>query len=671
MLKLPFSARFAFLMFALTLILVCSSVSQQSLAAVASNGGTISPVWRCGLKSNDLACDNLASDTDGHVPSPVLADMNNDGVLDVVVATTDGRVIAITDNSPSEFGTKLFDVDIAPAFGLDANSQKIESSPAVADIDNDGLPEIVMGAGKSHGTICYQGGVIVLEHNGSVKPNWPQLTSDFDIPPTNCPDPAYSTPALGDLDKDGDLEIVAASFDKRIYAWHHDGTPVPGFPPNSKHHTRFGWSVLVGRLADTIWGSPTLADLDGDGYLDILIGTDEGNFDDSWEGEGEGWSCPYALPDVIAWSPGYCGGTVYGLDRFGKALPGFHISALEIMQSTPAIYDIDNDGDPEIFMGTGTWFFNHSSDHPTDGFRIFGWDHEGDELSGWEGGQLVGGSTPASPAVGDIDGDGDPEIVALSMDQKLYAWHHTGTAVSGFQDGMTPVDQSGNGFSYNVGRGLVLADYTGNGAMEIFITTGWSVTIVTGNGSQLTTTTNPPNADFYFANGSLRNLPAIGDVDGDGELEMVVNNSNLYVWDLPGSGEADWPMFKQNAARTSFAARPLLAATPNALTFLSDINAPTPSQRNILIYNAAYGSLDWTASSSQPSWATLSPNSGTVSTEMDSVTLTITPAGLGLGNHHATVTIDGGDIAGSPQTVDITVMVVPEIYPAYLPYISQ
>jgi hypothetical protein len=47
--------------------------------------------------------------------------------------------------------------------------------------------------------------------------------------------------SLPTLDNDGALEIVAGGFDKRIYAWHHDGRLVDGFPT---------WSDLIGRLAD-------------------------------------------------------------------------------------------------------------------------------------------------------------------------------------------------------------------------------------------------------------------------------------------------------------------------------------------------------------------------------------------------------------------------------------
>ncbi|MCB0000597.1 MAG: VCBS repeat-containing protein, partial [Anaerolineales bacterium] len=218
---------------------------------------------------------------------------------------------------------------------------------------------------------------IVLEHNGQVKSGWPFRTRDEAVAPLGCTDTVYSTPALGDLDRDGDMEIVFGSFDKGLYALHHNGTLVTGFPITSAHYPRFGWDILIGRVADTIWSSPALADLDQDGYLDIVIGTDEGYFGNSYPGGSLNWSCPYLLP--AGWASDYCGGSLYAVDRFGKSLPGFPRYMLETIQSSPAIDDVDGDGDFEIFVGTGTFYNTFSPSHPTNGYRLFGLDHRGND----------------------------------------------------------------------------------------------------------------------------------------------------------------------------------------------------------------------------------------------------------------------------------------------------
>lgn len=644
----------------LTLLIIPFAVFIFSTAVShsQSESNMQTPIWTAVLPH--LCAAPAACETS----SPAIADVNNDGIADIVVATSNGHVVAVRND-----GTILWDKDTAPHFGAPANSQQINSSPAVADIDNDGDVEIVVGIGTTHEAVCTQGGVIAFDHNGNFL--WRFLTFDEYIPPSGCRDSIFSTPAIGDLDNNGDLEIVVGGFDKRIYVLHHDGSLDPNFPIDSHHTIRFpDWHVLYGRLADTIWGSASLADINGDGYLDILIGTDEGNFSDNFPSP-EGWVCPYAMPSHD-WPLDYCGGSLYVIDRFGNHLPGFPIRIHETLQSSPAVYDIDSDGDLEIFAGAGTFYNLFSPDHPTMNFRIYGWDHQGNELPGWEGGKVTGGSTPAEVALGDIAGDGTLEVIALSMDHKLYAWTANGTAVPGFP--MTPVHEGGNSNPYNVGYGPTLGDYDGDGKMEIFMRVGWGITIVDGNGQQLTTSSNPPNAPMFYAYARLDNNPALGDIDNDGNLEMVAFNGTLHAWDLPNaSGEADWPMFRQNPARTGHPQESSLSVSPRNFNMLHAVDNPNDVELVVYLRGLGNTAVDWTTTAS--AGVTVSPANGQVGSTPTAVTITVDRSSLVPGANNDTVTISGTvagtPVANSPVEVSITVNLVDQVFGTYLPIILR
>ncbi|MCJ7821625.1 MAG: FG-GAP-like repeat-containing protein, partial [Armatimonadetes bacterium] len=154
-------------------------------------------------------------------------------------------------------------------------------------------------------------------------PGWPQLTGDW----------TWSSPALGDLDGDGDLEVVAGSYDSKVYAWHHDGTPVWAEPRTT---------------GDQVASSPALGDLDGDGDLEIVIGSHDGKVY-AWHHDG-----------TAAWSPPSTGGWV---------------------ESSPALGDLDGDGDLEVVVGS--W-----------DMKVYAWHHDGSPV--WSQPRDTGGLVVSS-----------------------------------------------------------------------------------------------------------------------------------------------------------------------------------------------------------------------------------------------------------------------------------
>ncbi|MGB3713438.1 MAG: VCBS repeat-containing protein, partial [Candidatus Promineifilaceae bacterium] len=531
-------------------------------------------------------------------------------------------------------GTVLWQTDIAPGFGMAPGTHEIHSSPAVADIDADGYPEIAVGSGTIQHEVCTQGGVIVLDHNGNVEPGWPKLSHDGYVPPAGCAETIISSPSLGDLDNDGDMEVISGGFDKRIYAWHHDGTLLPGFPPNSYHRERFPtWPTLNGLLADDVWSSPSLADIDGDGFLDIVTGTGEGNFDERYGGDANGWVCPYESPPGDG-SPGYCGGAIYALNRFGELLPGFPRYFLESMVSSLAMADVDDDGSYEMFIGFSDYYYTMSPNHPTYGFRLLGLDSYANDLPGWSGGKAMGGVSMMSPAIGDIAGGNGLEVVTMGGDRKLYAWHVDGTPVVGFP--MTPLDLWGDSpVNFQSFTGLILADYDGDPKMEILFNQAWALSVVDGNGQQLTNTNYPHgNAPVYYGDGMLVNTPAVGDIDNDGKLELVSTNSVARVWDLDNATNgADWPMFKRDAQRQSRIPRKTYVdAAPEQLILFQGEGNPSLIEGAIRIQNPKGGAFNWSATA--PTNISITPSSGMLRVgEAATVQVTVIASGLDEGLH--------------------------------------
>jgi len=196
--------------------------------------------------------------------APVAADLDGDGVAEVIATATlsAGEFTApglyIVNQDILSDPLLPTDLDSAPNFRIvEADAL---SSPVMADLDRDGVNEVIVAdaTGSFH---AYK--VTIGPHIPGDLPRTYISVTELAGWPATTPLPGRTAElSLADLEKDGHPEVFQTGEGARVHALHWSGAPRAGYPLSP--------GLALAPADSTGFWAPMIADVDGDGVQDVI-----------------------------------------------------------------------------------------------------------------------------------------------------------------------------------------------------------------------------------------------------------------------------------------------------------------------------------------------------------------------------------------------------------------
>ena len=487
-------------------------------------GGLSSPV----LKWQNGGCYSSWCET-GWYSSPAVADLDNDGKPEVIASAY--TLMALNgENGSLQWRAGTTDYRTWPGV-------------VVADIDNNNDLEVIIAQGGGY--------VTVYDHTGAAQ--WVRQPEGNELRGLS----------VFDLDADGtdELVVTATGDEVNAYVYEHNGALRGGWPQLS-NDSGYGWGVYNDNAA--------LGDLDNDGQAELVIPSDV-HYINAYEANGAqiaanaiyggvGWGkvgiWESLTPELRGW--GACDGTRTESYRTNFAdgpavIADVNGDGVVEVVATGNVYDCDAGYPPSRYIGV--YIFNADRSRFKSG--VYNWEtvpvNTGAPLS--EDYNVIESAMP-NPVVADLDGDGEKEILFASYDGRLHAFWLDKTEHHNW-----PYNVSGTGPGIRFASEPVVADLDNDGTAEV-IFASWpqkgngyvgKLHILNYQGSVLYELNLPAPFGSPTWNGAMA-APTLANIDADADLELVLNTSHAGVvaYDLPGTANANilWGTGRGNYQRT-------------------------------------------------------------------------------------------------------------------------
>ena len=517
--------------------------AERATAPCVSQGGTAQVARPAFVR-------NIATGETGWFSSPGLVDLDGDGKLEIVAPF---------------YSTFVFDSNGRLLGKGRASKGRVYAPSVVTDLEGDGTPDIVVGGTGSVAAYEFRGGSL------RSKPGWPASVR------SGGQTPEVRGLAAADLDHDGRVEVVATTTNTspkgaQVYVFDASGRLFkPGGHahawPRNRGYGAYGENVGIGNIDDdpeleiiATFDNHQIDALNLDG-TSVLASPWFTNPESGALGKRMAWG------DFIRWASPKVERRHYHLHKGTWPSPA-HQPWLQWTASPPTVADLDGDGHNEVI---GLPNVEKHIPYRTEGYAFVALDgaygdgsrsamrHPGFEkllvsnrpVFRPEGDWYPPSGIPA-PTLVDLTGDGRPEIVAALPGGRVYAVGPNGrrlwTAKYAPPHAKTFASE------------VVAADLNKDGVPELVFGTyalhrnAGQLVVLSAQGQKLSVTRLKHQG--RDGNGiGVAASPSIGDLTGDGTLEIVLTtfDHGLDVYTVPGSGTAcvPWPTGRGNLLRNA------------------------------------------------------------------------------------------------------------------------